>query len=353
MTQWLNDYDYDFPSQAVAQQPLADRSASRMMIVEASGGTFRHDQFSSLPRLLSPGDLLVINNTSVMPCRFFARKNSGGKVEIFLLKKDGPGVWECWLKPARGLVEGTSLQLYSRGRNENFPCKITIVSLDPQKFLIRFASEAEETLALAEYGEMPLPPYIKRPLPIAADHHRYQTIFAKQAGAVAAPTAGLHFTQEIFQQLNAAGISVAEVTLHVGVGTFAPVKVEKIQDHVMHQEFFHVPEETLLAIEACRRRGGRVIAVGTTSLRALESWATLGQASGWTDLFIRPGYRPRVVGDLLTNFHQPRSTLLMLVSVWAGHDIILRSYREALDQGYRFFSYGDCMLIRRDPHGES
>jgi S-adenosylmethionine:tRNA ribosyltransferase-isomerase len=347
MTEYLKDFDYVYPPEVVAQQPLADRSASRMMIVAMGEGTLQHEVFSSLPRVLSAGDLLVVNNTSVMACRFFAKKASGGKVEILLLKKEASGAWECWLKPTRGLKEGDTLQLYSRSRDQLLPVNSTLVSLNPEKFLLRFPSEAKEQMALAEFGEMPLPPYIKRPLPVAEDHRRYQTIFAKQSGAIAAPTAGLHFTPEILSQLKEAGIDWAEVTLHVGVGTFAPVKVERIEDHVMHREFYRVPEATLEAIKACQGRGGRIVAVGTTSLRALESWAVTGRPSGWTDLFIRPGYQPRVVRDLLTNFHQPRSTLLMLVAAWAGRELILRAYGEAMTAGYRFFSYGDCMLIRR------
>jgi S-adenosylmethionine:tRNA ribosyltransferase-isomerase len=347
MSNFLKDYDYPYPPEAVAQSPLADRSASRMMVLDATKNMLSHERFASLPRFLSPGDLVVVNNTSVMPCRFFARKASGGKVEILLLRKEDSGSWECWLKPTRGLKEGETLQLYSRSREETLPITLRLVSLHPEKILLSFFSEAEEEAALAEYGEMPLPPYIKRPAPVAEDHRRYQTIFAKQSGAVAAPTAGLHFTPELLEKVKERGIILSEVTLHVGVGTFAPVKSEFIDRHLMHREFFHVPDETIKAVEACRRRGGRIVAVGTTSLRALESWAATGRPSGWTDLFIRPGYQPRVVGDLLTNFHQPRSTLLMLVAAWAGRDFILQAYREALAAGYRFFSYGDCMLIRR------
>jgi S-adenosylmethionine:tRNA ribosyltransferase-isomerase len=346
MSNFLKDFDYDYPPEAVAQTALPDRSASRMMVLDGVKQTFFHERFSSLPQHLAPGDLLIVNNTSVMACRLFAKKPSGGKVEIFLIGKDESGVWECWFKPARGLKEGDGLQIFSRSRGDLVPLTVTIISLQPKKYLLRFASIIEETMALEQYGEMPLPPYIKRPAPQAADHRRYQTIFAKQVGAVAAPTAGLHFTPEVLLLLKEKGVVVKEVTLHVGVGTFAPVKSERIDHHVMHREFYHVPDATAEAVRACRVRDGRVVAVGTTSLRALESWAATDRHSGWTDLFIRPGYRPRVVQDLLTNFHQPRSTLLMLVSAWAGRDFILRAYREALAEGYRFFSYGDCMFIR-------
>lgn len=351
MSEVLSDYDYSFPPEAVAQRPLADRSASRMMVLTASKRSWCHDRFLSLPGWLNRGDLLVINNTSVLPCRLFARKKTGGRVEILLLRKVESKLWQVWLRPGGGVREGDRLWLFSRLDPAQGSLAVTVQSLGPGETRIMFDSEPDAATAMTQWGEMPLPPYIKRPLPQPDDVRRYQTVFAKEPGAVAAPTAGLHFTSDIFSRLERKGIRIAEVTLHVGIGTFAPVRVERIDRHVMHHEFYAIPEPTRRALRRCREGGGRVVAVGTTALRAMESWAQSGKPSGWTDLFIRPGYQPRVVQDLLTNFHQPKSTLLMLVATWAGRKFVLQAYSEAIAAGYRLFSYGDCMLIRGGGEG--
>ncbi len=341
----LNDYNYLFPEALVAQEPLHDREASRMLVLDRARQGLSHRRFRDLPEFLRAGDLVVVNDTSVLSCRLFARKATGGVVEVFLLRSVGELEWSVFLSPTRGLTEGMSLPLFSRGRNDLEPVSIAIQSLRPEDFRIRFASLAEQARALGDFGEMPLPPYIEREAPRPEDRERYQTVFARQPGAVAAPTAGLHFTSAMQELLAKQGVAWATVTLHVGAGTFLPVKTERIEEHRMHFESYQISEPTLEALERCRSEKGKVLAVGTTSLRALESWALTRKSSGETDLFIRPGFRFRVVDRLLTNFHQPKSTLLMLVSALAGREFILRAYQEAVAREYRFFSYGDCMLI--------
>ena len=345
MSEFLNDYDYVFPDAAVAQEPLADRSASRLLVLGRHSGKIGHSRFAELPEFLRAGDLLVANDTSVLASRLYARKSSGGQVEIFLIRPQGGGEWEVFLSPARGLKVGSRLKVISRLDPALKGPETTVTALGPEGFRVRFDDEDQARKAVTEFGEMPLPPYIARERPRQSDRDRYQTVFADKPGAVAAPTAGLHFTAAILSSLASKGVSVAKLTLHVGPGTFLPVKTERIEDHVMHGEFYSIPETTRLAVSTCRERGGRVIAVGTTSLRALESWADGAKAEGETRLFIRPGFQFRVIDGLLTNFHQPKSTLLMLVSALAGRENILRAYREAIDGGYRLFSYGDCMLI--------
>ncbi|MFO1463939.1 MAG: tRNA preQ1(34) S-adenosylmethionine ribosyltransferase-isomerase QueA [bacterium] len=349
MSERLSDYDFQFPPQLVAQEPLAEREGSRMMVLERSAHGLSHARFQDLPRYLRPGDLVVANDTAVLASRLFARKATGGVVEVFLLRPRAALEWEVFLSPTRGLREGLRLPLFSRVPTHCDPPHITIASLREGEFRVRFDSPQEERAALESWGEMPLPPYIERSSPRPEDRERYQTVFAKNPGAVAAPTAGLHFTPEMRDRLSAQGVAWATVTLHVGAGTFLPVKCEEIQSHRMHCEAYEVPAETVAAIRRCREAGGRVLAVGTTSLRALESWALSGRTRGETDLFIRPGFRFQVVDCLLTNFHQPKSTLLMLVSALAGREFILRAYREAIAAQYRLFSYGDCMLILSGP----
>jgi len=346
MTETLQDYDYLFPASAVAQRPLDEREASRMMVVSKASSVFEHANFRDLPNYLNAGDLVVVNDTQVMACRIFTRKPTGGKVEVFLLKPHEGLVWECFFSPARGLAEGVKLEVFSRSSGEGQGRYLEVTSLQSDEFRVSFSSLADQAAILEQFGEMPLPPYIERPIPVEEDKSRYQTVFASQSGAVAAPTAGLHFTDTMLQKLSAKGIALAKITLHVGAGTFLPVKTDDIEDHAMHAEWYRVPQETLRAIAATKERGGKVLAVGTTSLRALESWALSGDESGWTKLFVRPGFSFQVVDRLLTNFHQPKSTLLMLVSALAGREKILEAYREAIEQGYRLFSYGDCMLIR-------
>lgn len=347
MSQFLSDYDYSYPSQLVAQEPLADRAASRMMVLSPKTQEIRHAQFQDLPEYLKPGDLVVVNDTAVLASRLFAQKPTGGRVEVFLVRPLDSLEWSVFLSPVRGLKEGMALQIFSREKNEPLPLSVTVTSLAPEDFRVRFFSAAEEKRAIGEAGEMPLPPYIKRTAPRPTDRERYQTVFAQNPGAVAAPTAGLHFSPEMQNRLKERGVSWAGVTLHVGPGTFLPVKTEHIADHPMHAEWYEIPEATLGAVEACRRSGGRVVAVGTTTLRALESYGRNGKSRGWTDLYVRPGFAFRMTDVLLTNFHQPKSSLLILVSAWAGREFILRAYGEAVAQGYRLFSYGDCMLVFR------
>ncbi|HKY64325.1 MAG TPA: tRNA preQ1(34) S-adenosylmethionine ribosyltransferase-isomerase QueA [bacterium] len=345
MSEFLNDYDYVFPPAAVAQEPPAERSASRLLQLGRRSGEIGHRRFVELPELLQTGDLLVANDTAVLASRLYARKPSGGRVEVFLIRPRGDGEWEVFLSPARGLKEGTSLQVLSRSEAEARGPELSIAAVGPEGFRVKFRNGEEERRALSEFGEMPLPPYIARELPRASDRERYQTVFAAAPGAVAAPTAGLHFNEAVLAALARKQIALAQLTLHVGPGTFLPVKTQRVEDHVMHAEFYSIPEATQAAVEDCRKRGGRVIAVGTTSLRALETWALSGKSEGETRLFVRPGFDFRRIDGLLTNFHQPKSTLLMLVSALAGRENILRAYREAIEAGYRLFSYGDCMLI--------
>lgn len=345
MSENLSDYDYPLDRERVAQAPLPERDASRMMVLSPGNGELLHRRFAELPGFLRPGDLVIVNDTSVVACRLFARKPTGGQVEIFLLKSLGSFEWRCWFSPARGLKEGERLTLLSRARGKPDGPEVTVASLSPEDFRVRFFSSEEERAALEGFAEMPLPPYIDRPAPREADRERYQTVFARKPGAVAAPTAGLHFTEATRKLLIQKGVEWAPLTLHVGPGTFLPVKTERIDEHVMHAEFFEIPPETQEAVRTCRERGGKILAVGTTALRALEAWGLTGLTRGWTDLYIRSGFQFKVVDHLLTNFHQPRSTLLILVSSLAGREFILSAYREAVREGYRLFSYGDCMLI--------
>jgi len=315
-----SDFDYDLPAELIAQQPLANRSASRMMVVDRASGQIRHDQFRNFGRYLLPGDLLVLNDTKVIPARIWSKSPVA---EILLVEDLGDNRWSAMAKPAKRAKPGTVLTfagtLTATVEGEtDFGGRVLNFSADVQPFL-------------AEHGVAPLPPYIKRAQPDPADLPRYQTVYAAHPGAVAAPTAGLHFTPEML-----ARFPHAFITLHVGIGTFRPVKVENVEEHKMHAERFSIPAETSAAIA----QATRVVAIGTTVVRALES-----TGGGRTDIFIRPPFEFRVVDVLLTNFHLPKSTLLMLVSAFASRDIILRAYREAVREGYRFFSYGDCMLI--------
>lgn len=345
MSELLSDYDYMYPETAVAQEPLSDRSASRLLRLGRKSGEIQHARFLELPDFLRIGDLLVANDTSVLSSRLYARKPSGGRVEVFLIRPRGEGEWEVFLSPARSLKEGMKLGIVSRSDPKAVGPELEVSSLSPDAFAIRFSSAEDEKFALGQFGEMPLPPYITRELPRAGDRERYQTVFAANPGAVAAPTAGLHFNDAILSALKAKGIGFAKLTLHVGPGTFLPVKTERVEEHRMHSESYSISEAAQAAVKECREKGGRIIAVGTTSLRALESWALSGAADGETRLYVRPGFEFQIVDGLLTNFHQPKSTLLMLVSALAGRENILRAYREAIAAGYRLFSYGDCMLI--------
>ncbi|MGQ9779305.1 MAG: tRNA preQ1(34) S-adenosylmethionine ribosyltransferase-isomerase QueA [Bacillota bacterium] len=335
-------FDYELPPEAIAQTPVEPRDLSRLMVLERSRGNIAHHRFRDLPTLLSPGDLLVFNDSRVIPARLFGRRaDTGGRVEVLLLHPLGDDRWEVLVRPGRRALPGTAL-IFGQGE-----LAATVEEKTPfGGRVIRFSYTGNWQELLGRLGRTPLPPYIHKPL---ADPGRYQTVYARVDGSVAAPTAGLHFTPELLETLKKTGIHLAYLTLHVGIGTFRPVRVARVEEHRMHAEFYTLPPETVEAIAAAKARGGRVVAVGTTVVRALESAVDaegrLLPGSGWTSLFIYPGYRFRVVEAMITNFHLPRSTLLMLVVAFAGREFILRAYREALAMGYRFFSFGDAMLI--------
>ncbi|MGO9243862.1 MAG: tRNA preQ1(34) S-adenosylmethionine ribosyltransferase-isomerase QueA [Verrucomicrobiia bacterium] len=326
-----SEFDYNLPSELIAQQPLADRAASRMMVVDRATGEIRHDVFRHLDRYLRAGDLLVLNDTKVIPARIWSRAPA---VELLLVEKIGADRWTALVKPGKRAKPGAALQF------EDGVTAVVEAETDFGGRTLRFSGDVESYLAA--HGAAPLPPYIKRPTqPLDADRDRYQTVYARAPGAVAAPTAGLHFTTDTLEQLRATGIGHTFITLHVGIGTFRPVKVENVEEHKMHAERFSISAEAAAAV----RSAGRVVAVGTTVARTLESCDEVEARDGTTDIFIRPPHTFRHVDVLLTNFHLPRSTLLMLVSAFASRELILKAYEEAVRERYRFFSYGDCMLI--------
>ncbi len=339
----LSDYDYELPPELIAQTPADQRDGSRLMVVDRRTGTFRHHAFPDIATFLQPGDLLVINDTRVLPARLHGRKQTGGNVELLLLRRLEPGLWEAMGKPGRRLRPGSVVHLLTRDGDLSESVAEIERRQDGGLFAVRLPMEVEDRLD--RYGEMPLPPYIHARL---NDPERYQTVYSEKMGSAAAPTAGLHFTPELLADLELRGVRIARVTLHVGLGTFLPVKVDDMRQHEMHAEWFQVPAGTRAAVQETKAQGGRVIAVGTTSCRTLESVASCeddGDLSGWTSLFITPGYRWKTVDALVTNFHLPRSTLLLLVSALAGRDLILDAYREAIRERYRFYSFGDAMLI--------
>jgi S-adenosylmethionine:tRNA ribosyltransferase-isomerase len=326
-----SDFDYNLPPELIAQQPLADRTASRMMVVDRATGEIRHDEFRHLARYLGAGDLLVLNDTKVIPARIWSREP---RVELLLVEKTGTDRWTALVKPGKRAKPGATLQ---------FEDGVTATVEGETDFggrTLHFSGDVESYLAA--HGAAPLPPYIKRTTqPSGADRDRYQTVFARTPGAVAAPTAGLHFTTDVLEQLKSAGIGHTFITLHVGIGTFRPVKVENVEEHKMHAERFSISAEAATAI----REASRVVAIGTTVARTLESCDQVEEKNGTTDIFIRPPHAFRHVDVLLTNFHLPRSTLLMLVSAFASRELVLNAYDEAVRERYRFFSYGDCMLL--------
>jgi S-adenosylmethionine:tRNA ribosyltransferase-isomerase len=339
------DFDFDLPPESIAQQP-APRGASRLLVLDAEGPE-RHRQVRDLPRLLRPGDLLVLNDTRVIPARLWGRRAGGGegKIELLLTEKIGERDWDALVKPGRRARPGTVIALDTEGTG----LTAEVIEKDPSgRHRLRFSEPVEPHLD--RLGHVPLPPYIQRP-DEEADRERYQTVYARSPGAIAAPTAGLHFSEDLLRDIAAAGVETATVTLHVGLGTFKPVTAEKIEEHRMERERWELPQETAEAIRRTRERGGRVVAVGTTVVRTLESAALSGEdlqgGSGATELFITPGFRFQVVDALLTNFHLPRSTLLMLVSAFAGKERVLAAYAQAIREGYRFYSYGDAMLVER------
>ena len=338
----LQDFYYDLPQELIAQDPLLDRTSSRLMHVDRYNGTIEHKIFSDVIDYLNEGDCLVINNTKVIPARLFGtREGHEGKVEILLLKRRENDIWESLVKPGKKCKVGTML-VFGDGL---LKAEVLEVVEDGNR-LIKFYYEGIFEEILDQLGQMPLPPYITHEL---KDKTRYQTVYAKHDGSAAAPTAGLHFTKELLEKIEKKGIVIANVTLHVGLGTFRPVKVENILEHHMHSEFYMIEESEAAKINKAKEAGKRVISVGTTSCRTLESAATedgrIEASSGWTEIFIYPGYKFKLIDGLITNFHLPESTLLMLVSAFAGKENIMAAYEEAVTEKYRFFSFGDAMIL--------
>ncbi len=343
----LSDFDFALPPALIAQHPAAERSASRLLDGRAASPVDRI--FRELPSLLREGDLLVFNDTKVVKARLFGVKPTGGQLELLVERVLVNGEVVAHMKVSKKPPAGTVLAMHG-----GFTATLLGRWPDAQGPLFRFAFSADAFALMDAHGHMPLPPYIERhqnDAPSADDEkedaERYQTVFAKQPGAAAAPTAALHFDEGVLAALEARGVQRASVTLHVGAGTFSPVKTESLADHVMHSEWYQIPPATLDAIAQCKARGGRVVAVGTTTVRTLESWARTGETSGDTRIFITPGFAFQVVGVLITNFHLPKSTLMMLVSAFAGYEHTMALYQHAIAQGYRFFSYGDAMLLER------
>ncbi|MDO5625113.1 MAG: tRNA preQ1(34) S-adenosylmethionine ribosyltransferase-isomerase QueA [Pseudomonadota bacterium] len=346
-----SDFDFALPPELIAQHPAPQRSASRLL--DGSGAAPIDRRFTDLPALLRAGDLLVFNDTQVVKARLFGEKPSGGKLELLIERVLEGGTVAAHMKVSKKPPPGTVLRMAG-----GFDAELLGRWPDARGPLFHLRLSGDAYALMAAHGHVPLPPYIERPhggdithADSADDESRYQTVFAKHPGAVAAPTAALHFDEALLAQIDARGVQRAFVTLHVGAGTFQPVKTESLADHVMHRERYHVPPETVQAIADCRARGARVVAVGTTSVRTLESWAQSGEASGDTGIFITPGFDFQVVDALVTNFHLPRSTLMMLVSALAGHERIMALYAHAVAQRYRFFSYGDAMWLTRSRAG--
>lgn len=336
------DYYFDLPEEQIAQDPLEDRTSSRLLVLHKKTGEREHKVFRDIKQFLKPGDCLVLNNTKVIPARLIGEKEgTGAKVEILLLKRRESDIWETLVKPGKKVRPGAKI-VFGHGL---LSCEILSVEEEGNR-LIQFSYEGIFEEVLDQLGQMPLPPYITHQL---KDKNRYQTVYAKYDGSAAAPTAGLHFTNELLQEIENMGVNIAYVTLHVGLGTFRPVKVDNVLEHHMHSEFYQVNAEAAKKINDTKDAGGRVICVGTTSCRTIESAADkngrLQPCSGDTDIFIYPGYQFKVLDCLITNFHLPESTLLMLVSALAGREQVLGAYKEAVDKGYRFFSFGDAMFI--------
>lgn len=345
MTEGMNvkDYDYDLPEELIAQDPLEDRSSSRLMVLDRQTGDVEHRHFTDILEYLHPGDCLVINNTKVIPARLFGvKEDTQAKIEVLLLKHKENDIWETLVKPGKKAKPGTKLVF-----GDGLLTAEVVDVVEEGNRLIQFHYDGIFEEILDQLGQMPLPPYITHQL---KDKNRYQTVYAKYDGSAAAPTAGLHFTKELLQKVKDMGVDIAEVTLHVGLGTFRPVKVENVLDHHMHSEFYMVSQEAADKINRAKESGHRVIAVGTTSTRTLEAAADengrLYETSGWTEIFIYPGYQFKVIDALITNFHLPQSTLVMLVSALAGREHVLHAYETAVKEKYRFFSFGDAMLIK-------
>ena len=338
----VKDFYFDLPQELIAQDPLEDRASSRLLVLDKKTGEVTHRGFRDILEYLKPGDCLVINDTKVIPARLFGvKEDTGAKIEVLLLKRREHDIWETLVKPGKKAKPGTRIVF-----GEGLLTGTVLETVDDGNRLIQFSYEGIFEEILDQLGQMPLPPYITHQL---KDKNRYQTVYAKHDGSAAAPTAGLHFTKELLKQIEDMGVKIAHVTLHVGLGTFRPVKVENVQDHHMHSEFYMVEESEAKKVNDTKEAGGRVICVGTTSCRTVES-AAVGNGrpeagSGWTDIFIYPGYEFKILDALITNFHLPESTLVMLVSALAGREHVLAAYEEAIKERYRFFSFGDAMLI--------
>jgi S-adenosylmethionine:tRNA ribosyltransferase-isomerase len=336
-----SDFWFDLPEELIAQTPLDKRDESRLLVVDKNTGALEHKSFHDLPSLLRKGDCLVLNDSRVLPARLLGSRESGGAVEILLLKDLGENRWECLSRPGRKTRPGTKL-IFGNGELKAEVKEVT----EGGNRIVEFYYEGIFLEVLERLGKMPLPPYIHEEL---KDSERYQTVYSKELGSAAAPTAGLHFTNELLDEIRAKGVKTAFVTLHVGLGTFRPVKEENIEDHDMHSEFCMIPRETADIVNETKKNGGRIISVGTTSCRTLESFAeedgTLKASSGWTDIFIYPGYRFKCIDALITNFHLPESTLIMLVSALAGRENVLNAYKAAVENRYRFFSFGDACFF--------
>ncbi len=343
----VSDFKYDLPEELIAQHPLAQRDTSRLMVIDRETGAISHRIFRDLADLIGEGDLLILNDTRVLPARLLGvREGTGGHVELLLLRRIDLNTWETLAKPGKSARPG---RFFSFGDGA-LRAEILEVKDDGNR-IVRFHYDGVFEKVLDELGEMPLPPYIHEKL---EDRERYQTVYSREEGSAAAPTAGLHFTPELLERLRERGAQTAFITLHVGLGTFRPVKVERIDDHLMHSEYYAIDEQTARVIETARREGRRIISVGTTTTRTLETVmrdrGRIEACSGWTDIFIYPGFEFRIVDSLITNFHLPESTLIMLVSALLGHEATMRAYREAVRERYRFFSFGDSMFIQSRPN---
>lgn len=338
----VKDFDFDLPQELIAQDPLLDRSSSRLLVLDKQTGEIKHKHFRDILSYLNEGDCLVINDTKVIPARLFGvKEGTEAKIEILLLKRRENDIWETLVKPGKKAKEGTVIS-FGDGL-----LKGTVIDVvEEGNRLIQFSYDGIFEEILDQLGQMPLPPYITHQL---QDKNRYQTVYAKHEGSAAAPTAGLHFTKELLEEIETKGITIARVTLHVGLGTFRPVKVDEIESHHMHSEFYVVEESEAKKVNDAKKNGGRIICVGTTSCRTVESASTeegiLKAGSGWTEIFIYPGYRFKILDCLITNFHLPESTLVMLVSALAGREHVLHAYHEAIKERYRFFSFGDAMFL--------
>lgn len=339
----IEEFDFDLPEELIAQTPLKERSASRLLVLNKKEGSIEHRHFTDIKKYLKKGDCLVLNDTRVLPARLHGVKaETGARIEILLLHQIEGDNWEVLAKPAKKVKEGTVIK-FGDGRLQATCIKIK----DHGGRIVQFTYDGIFYEVLDQLGEMPLPPYIKEQLP---EKERYQTVYAKEEGSAAAPTAGLHFTNKLLDELKEMGVIITFITLHVGLGTFRPVSADTIEEHEMHAEFYHMSSETALTLNRVKQGEGRIISVGTTSTRTLETIARdqdgkFVEASGWTDIFIYPPYQFKAIDGLITNFHLPKSTLIMLISAFAGKDMVMKAYKEAVEQRYRFFSFGDAMMI--------